>query len=237
MNAVESALYSAAELQLLRANPQGAVAALQKVLAAEPREELKNLTHLNLGEIYRRHARDAANATKQYLLVAGPDRHRARHYLLILLADAGKAADAAAIVEDLVKASKEKGEKLAILHSLAAFYKQCKMPDQALAVYERIGTEFTAKDVEQMRQAAVREVEAALRKIVELRHNDRGDDAERLEQQVHARARELLLARRWDELKAFQEAADKGFARLEEALKEREREGEQPPPKGKEGEF
>jgi predicted negative regulator of RcsB-dependent stress response len=215
MNAIESALYSAAEIHLQRNNPKSAIESLQKVLDAKAAEELLDLTHLNLGEVYRRRLSDAANAAKHYRLVGGPHRHYARHYLLRMLAEAGQAKEAGAYVEELVTKSPEKGEKLALLHRLAGIYKQSKMPDEALAIYQRIAAEFTPKDIETMRQAAVAEVEAAIKRIRKLRRADQGDEAERAEEKIHARARDLELAQRWDELKAFQDAADKGFRILE----------------------
>lgn len=227
MNAIESAHYSAAELHLQRNNPKGAIAVLQKLLAAKPRDEIKNLTYLNLAEVYRRRLHDTTNAAKHYQLVAGPRRHRARHYMLRMLVEGGKTKEAASAIEDFIKKSTQKGEKLALLHRLAALYKRHEMPDQALAVYGRITAAYTAKDIEVMREAAIREVKNAILTIIELRENDQWEHAERVERQIHFRARELMLAKRWDELKAFQQAAEKGFMALERHERERDEEEEE----------
>ncbi|NQT52471.1 hypothetical protein HQ576_10490 [bacterium] len=215
MNAVESARYSAAEIQLQRGNATAAVAALQKVLAAKPRDELLHLTHFNLAEVHRRRLDDSANATKHYRLVGGHHRHRARYYMLRMLVEAGNIKEAAALLEDAIKKATEKGETLALLHRLATLYKHRQMADQALAIYQRIAKEFTDADVEKMRKAAIEQVQTAVQRITQLRERDEWEEAERLERGIHLRARELLLGGRWDELRAYQRAAEKGFRALE----------------------
>ena len=244
MDAIASAHCAIAEIQLNRRNPRGAVAALEKLLAGKPDEELRNVTHLNLAEIHRRHLNDAAGAAKHYGQVRGVYRHLARHYLLAMLVAGGKAAEAAKHLEGLVAKAHEKGEKLALLHRLASLYRRLEMPDQALKTYERITREFTAADLKQLREDAANEAEAMIERMQELFEADRGEEGERLERKIHRRARDLRLAGRQDEAQAFRAVMDRRFRELEEEeRKEREREGprekrEEPGERGaKPGEF
>jgi len=229
MNALESAHCSIAELHLQRGNPKAAIQALNKILAATEDPQIRNVTHLNLAEVYHRRLNDSAKAIKHYHQVGGPLRHRARYRMLAVLAEKGKPDEAAQLVAKFVGDAKEKGERLALLHRLAVLYKQSYMPDQALATYQRITKEFTPDDIKQMRQAMVRQVNTAVQQITALRERDQWEAAERLERQLHGQAHELRLANRWDELRAFHRALEKGHARLrahQDELERREEERE-----------
>lgn len=243
MDGVDSARYSIAELKLQKGDAKGAVAALQETAANTANAEVRSLTFLNLGELHRRHLNDADGAIKHYLQVTGVRRHLARYCLLRMCDEMGKADAAGKAVEAILPTITEKGEKLALLHQLAALYKRLNVPDQALATYERIAKEFTPADAKEMRDAARREVQEAIDKMIALRQRDRdGDDeaAEQIEERLEARRRELRLARRMDELTVFEEALEQGEAKLRKAEEEREqrerREEEKEAPK-KEGEL
>jgi hypothetical protein len=229
MNALESARYSAAELHLQQDAPQKAIAVLAKLLDDKVHPELAHLTRFNLAEIYRRRLQDVARAAEQYRQVGGAHRHRARHYMLQMLVDAGRPEDAAKAAVDWVTEATEKGEKLGFLHRLAALYKRAEMPDKALAVYERIAKDFTPDDIKAMQKARAQEAMDTFQRIIQLHQRDRWDLAERLERDLHRRAQELRLANRWDELRAFRAAMEEGFRKLErheEEMERREREEE-----------
>jgi hypothetical protein len=223
MNAIESARYSAAELHLQQDAPDQATAVLKKLLDGEVRPELAHLTRFNLAEIYRRRLQDVARAAEQYRQVGGQYRHRARHYMLQMLVEAGRPEEAAKAAADWLAKAKDKGERLGLLHRLAALYKRADMPQKALDVYERIAKEFTAADIQAMQKARAREVQETFQRMVELRKRDRWDLAERLERGLHRRARELMLANRWDEFRAFRAAMEQGFQKLERHEEEMER--------------
>jgi len=214
MNAVESAHYSIAELHLQRGNAQAAAADLQKLLEANPSPELRTVTQFNLGELYRRRLNDATSAVKHYRQVEGELRPQALHYMLAALSETGKPEQAAKLLEELAAGAKEKGEQLALLHRLARLYRQFKMEDQALAVYQRITKEFTPADIQQICDAVVREANDTIQKIAALRQKEEDEAADRLEEQLHRRARSLRLTQRWDELKAFNDAVNKGLEKL-----------------------
>lgn len=222
MNAIEAAQYSIAEIHLRQGRTKQAIAQLEKVLATAPSEDLKSLTHLNLGEVYRRQVEDAAKASEHYKKVAGPLRHRARAFMVAMLAETGKADQAAQVTEQLIANAKEKGEKLALLQRLAALYERAKLPDKALAVYQRIVADFTQEDIQQMRQAAVREVQETMERMNQLRMEQNWEEAERLGQKLGRRGQELRAAGRRDELTAFQQALNRARRQLFQA-------GPQPP--------
>ena len=223
MNALESARYSLAELQLERAEPKRALAELTTVLATTQSADVRHLTHLNLGQIHRLWLHDDAKAIEHFRQVGGPLRHRARHYTLALLEDAGKPAAAAKLLEQLIADAKEKGEKLALLHRLAVLYKRAYRADEALAVYQRITKEFAPADLQQMRLDIERTVEAAFVRMMALHDQGRGHDAEQLGRRLERRADDLRLAGRWDEQEAFRKAMHKGFRQMDEFRERRER--------------
>jgi tetratricopeptide (TPR) repeat protein len=206
MTPLDSARYSIAELLLRRGEPKEAIATLAKALDAAS-EDLKALTHLNLAEVYRRVLDDAPKAIEHYQKVEGALRPRAQLFLLALLAETGKADEAAKQLEGLIQAATEKGEKLALLQRLAALHEKARMLDKALAAYERILKEFTPQDIEAMRQAASAEARGTVQKMDAARRNGDGQEVERLERGLRRRAEDLRTAGRWEELRAFEQAA------------------------------
>jgi tetratricopeptide (TPR) repeat protein len=223
LNAIESAHYSVAELRLESAQPKAALAELGRVLATAESDEVRNLTHLNLGQIYRLSLNDAAKAMEHFDRVAGPLRHKARNYELAMLEEKGEHDEAAKLLEKQIAETKEQGEKLALLHRLAALYRRQRLTEKALAAYQRITTEFTPRVVEQMRQALQAEVDASFRRLRDLQAQGAGHEAEQVMRGIHRRAEELRLAGRWDEARAYQQAMQKGFMALQEFHRERER--------------
>ncbi len=217
MDALESARYSIAELKLQRGDAKAAVADLLAVLEATKREELRDITNVNLGELQGRWLRDHDAATKHYQAVTGILRHAAHRRLIALLARAGKADAAAQVTDAQMAKANEKGEKLALLHRLALVFRRHNLPDRALAVYDRITKEFTPDDLRQMREAAEREVAAAIEKVRRLQAAEREAEAEKvMEFLSERRPAELRAAGRWDELAAFEIARDEGLAKLEQ---------------------
>lgn len=231
MDGLESARYSIAELKLQRGDVKAAIADLLGILETTKREELRDVTNLNLGELHGRWLRDHEAATRHYQAVSGILRHAAHRRLLALLARAGKADEAAKATDAQIAKANEKGEKLALLHRLALAFRRHNLPDRALAIYDRITKEFTPEDLRQMREAAEREVAAAIEKIRRLQAAEREEEVERvLDFLNNRRPQELRAAGRWDELAAFEKARDDGLARLEQ-------QGEEPPEPPKKAEF
>ena len=222
MDAIESAQYAIAEIQLQQRNPRAAVAALEKVLKGEAGEELAGVTHFNLGEICRRQG-DLEGAAKQYLAVRGHYRHHARRYLVAMLADRGNATGAAKHLEALLAKTQQKGEKLALLQQLAALYRRAGSPDLAVKTYERITKEFTPADLKALREAAAAEAKAMVDRMRDLMAAERGDEIERQERQIHMRMRDLRLGGRTDELRAFEATARRAFRDFEQRERDADR--------------
>jgi tetratricopeptide (TPR) repeat protein len=213
MDGLESAQYSVAEMLLQKGDVNGAVAALQEIAAKAKGEDVRDTTYYNLGEIYRRRLNDMESAAKNYRQVTGSLRHRASKQLLNMLADAGKVDDAGKATDELVARAKEKGEKLALLHRLAIVYKRHKMPDKALAVYQRITKEFTPEEMKQIIAATELEVKTTFRKMRNLQREGGGQEMMRLQEQMQRRPQELRAAGRWDEFNAYQKALQRGWQR------------------------
>jgi tetratricopeptide (TPR) repeat protein len=222
LNAVESAHYSIAELRLERGEADAALAELVHVLAAAS-DDVRHLTHLNLGQIYRLNLNDAAKAAEHFDQVEGPLGHRARSCKLAMLEEQGRHDEAAKLLEKQIAETKEPGEKLALLHRLAALYRRQRLADKALATYRRITTEFTPEAVERMHQALQAEVDASFKRLRDLQMQGAGHEAEQVMQGIHRRAEELRFAGRWDEARAWRQAMEKGFRALQEFHRERER--------------
>jgi len=238
LNAVESAHYSIAELRLERSEPEAALAELVHVLAAAESDDVRHLTHLNLGQIYRLSLNDAAKATEHFDRVAGPLRHKASNYKLAMLEEMGKHAEAATLLDKQIAETKEQGEKLALLHRLAALCRRQRLTEKALAAYKRITTEFTPEAVAAMHQAHQAEVAASFRRLLDLQAQGAGDEAEQVMRGLHRRAEALRFAGRWDEARAYQQAMHKGFRAMQKLHRERERQererrgGGEPRPQG-----
>jgi len=227
VNALESARYSAAELHLQLGDPKAAIAELTKVLAEAQNQVVSDLTHFNLAEVHRRRLNDTDSAVKHYRLVGGDLSDRARRFMVAMLAERGKPDEAAKLLEADIAAAKEKGEKLVLLHRLAALYCGSNLLENALAIYQRITKEFTPDDLKQMREAAAKEASAAIDQMIAFRDQGRGDEMERFQRRLDRRARQLRGAGRWDEFRAFMQAMQQGHQRLrqhEEQLELRERE-------------
>ena len=222
MDAIESAQYAIAEIQLQQRNARAAVAALGKVLEGQPEQELASVTHFNLGEVLRREG-DLEGAAKQYLDVQGHYRHHARHCLIAMLADRGNATAAAKHLEALAAKAEQKGEKLALLQQLAALYRKAGSPDLALTTYERITREFTPADLKALREEAAAEANAMVGRMRDLMAAERGDEIERQERQIHMRMRDLRLGGRRDELRAFEAIVDRAFRELEQRERDEDR--------------
>lgn len=236
MNALESAQYSATELQLEKSDPKAAVATLEALLAANPGDDLRDTTQFNLAEIFRRRLHDAEGAAAHYRQVAGALRASAAERLLAMLAETGKADEVAKAAEELLAKAEEKGEKLALLHRLALIYRHNSLPDRALAVYQRITKEFTPDDLKQILAAIEREAAATIEKLQAAAREGDPETAEALHRRLRdARPRQLREAGRWDELFAYERARNKGFQRFEREERgrqaaERERQGAEPEP-------
>ena len=224
MDAVAAAHYNIAEIQLGRGDAKAAAAALGKVLQGEPGEELASITHFNLAEIARRHLKDSDLAAKHYALVKGAYRYHALHYLLGSLIEAGRGAEAAQIVEKLVAQSQETGEKLALLQRLAALYRRAGKADEALKTYERITQDFKPADLKGLRDAAAEQAEALVGRLRALAEAEPGPEVQRLERQIHLRARELRLAGRAEEFEAFRTALERQFREFHEQREAHDRE-------------
>jgi len=224
MDAIATARYNIAEIQLARGDAKAAAAALEKVLQGEPGEELASITHFNLAEIARRHLKDSDLAAKHYALVKGAYRYHALHYLLGSLIEAGRGAEAAQLVEKLVAESQETGEKLALLQRLASLYRRADMADEALKTYERITQDFKPADVRGLRDAAAEQAEELVGRMRALAEAERGHEVQRLERQIHQRARELRLAGRTEEFEAFRTTLERQFREFHEQREAHERE-------------
>jgi len=229
MTALDSAAYSIAEIHLRRDEPKESVAALTRVLAAADDAELKGLTHFNLAEIHRRQFDDSGAAAAEYQKVDGSLQPRAQLFLFGLLAETGKADEAAKKTEELLQAAQEKGEKLALLQRLAGLYEKAKMLDKAIAVYQRILKDFTPADLEAMRQAAVTEAREGVQKMDAARRNGDPEELGRLERQLRRRADDLRLAGRLDELRAYERTARSLMQQLFRPGPPQPGEGPQPP--------
>jgi len=224
MDAIAAARYNIAEIQLARGDAKAAAAALEKVLEGQPGRELASTTHFNLGEIARRHLKDSDLAAKHYAMVRGAYRYHALHYLLGSLIEAGRGAEAAQIVEKLVAESQETGEKLALLQRLAALYRRADMADEALKTYERITRDFKPADLKGLRDAAAEQAEELVGRMRALAEAQRGPEVQRLERQIHQRARELRLAGRTEEFEAFRTTLERHFREFDEQREAHERE-------------
>jgi tetratricopeptide (TPR) repeat protein len=232
MNGLESAQYSAAELLLQRGDIKGAIAAVENVLAKTESEPLRDVTHFNLAKLNRRIG-NLTETAKHYREVKGPLRYAASKRLLDLLTQAGRPDEAEKITDEFLAKAKQKGEKLAGLHRLAQTFQHRKMPDRALAVYQRIAKEFTPEDMKQMLRDIEKEVDTTLDRIRKQEPGNPREEDEKIRKYRQDRTEELQAAGRWDEVTALEKAVERACRRLEQQreqdMKEPKAEPKEPP--------
>ena len=217
MNAIESAHYAVAEIYLRRGDHGKCVARLQEVVdgAGKRQDEPVWVTHLNIANVCRKRLGDMQRAIKEYKLVKGAWAAFAERQLLGTLEEMGKLDEAVKILEGQYKTAKEKGEKLALLRRIAELYLRNNEEEKAIATYDRIAKEFTAKDLEEMKQAAVEFVKKTADKIAALREEGKHEEAERLTIELRRRLGTLRAQGRTDEVQVMERAMRQAMEKIE----------------------
>jgi len=237
MNALESARYSIAELLLRRGEPKSAIAELDKVLASTDDPLLRDITNINTARIYREWLYDHEAALAHLRKVTGPLAPHARRAKVDFAANKPDPEAAAAVLHEHVAQARERGEKLALLHRLAALYVRANMPLKAIETYRKIVEEFPPEAIAQICQQARQRVAAVFDQMMALHRAGREEEAEALEERLDQMGEGLGQAARWDELRAHREAVRAGFQRLRQFFERLEREEEREEQPRRQGEL
>ena len=230
MDALDSAHYAAAEIHLARSDYAKCLERLDKVLASfdDRQDETAWVTHLNIANICRRRTGDMQRAIREYKLVQGIWAGFAQRELLRTLEEMGQLDEAVNLLVGQYDAAKEKGERLALLQRVAELYERNEEMEKAIAVYDRITTEFTRADIEALKKAAAQYVSDNVEAVVALREAGRFEEAQRLIGETHRRLATLRSQGRQDEARAMEAVLPQAIEKLER-WERAHREGEQNP--------
>jgi len=232
LDAIQASYYEIAEIHLKQGRAARAVEALKRFLqrAAKPDTDVAWLTHYNLALIYRHHTADTASVIAELEQVKGPLEVRARRDLLEVLRQAGRVGEAADLIKEWINAAKQKGQRLALMQRLAALYRRAGELDEALAIHQKITTEFTPADLRAIRAEAAASVKQRIDEAMRLQAAGEWDRVERTLQALHRWVGRLRGQGRLDEFRAAERALREGMRRFEAAERERhERRGRDEP--------
>lgn len=242
LNAIESAHYAVAEIYLRRQDHAKCAERLRKVVeeAGERQDEAVWISHLNIANVCRRHLGDMQRALKEYKLVKGGWAAYAERELLGTYEEMGKLEDAIKILDGQYKAAAEKGEKLALLRRIAELYLRNDEEGKAIAAYDRIAKEFSAKDIVEMKKSAAEFVKKNADKVIALHEVGKHDEAERLTMETRRRLGTLKAQGRTDEAESMEKAMRAAMERIEQWHRERrgrdrrdDRDDDRPPPEAR----
>lgn len=217
MNAVDAAHYSVAEIHLRGGKHQECLKRLQKVIAeaGDEKNDTVWVTHLNCGNIYRHHIGNMQEAIREYKLVQGLWGGFAQRQLLRTYEEMDRLDEAVKLLTDELNAAAEPGAKLVLLRRIAELYERNDEPEKAIRYYDQITREFTRKQIAEMVKAAVDSVEKQVDRIVQLRREERFEEAERIVRAMHQRMAALRAQGRHAEADGMERARDAAHKRLE----------------------
>jgi len=236
LDALQASYYEIAEIRLKQGRPKEAVEALKRLLqrAAKPDSDVAALTHYNLALIYRYHTADTASLIAELKQVKGPLEARARRDLLEVLRRDGRLGEAADLIKEWINAAKEKGHRLVLMQRLAALYRRAGQLDEALAIHQKITTEFSPADLRAIRAEAAAYVQQRIDEAMRLQAAGEWDRVERTMAALHRWVGRLRGQGRLDEFRAAERALREGMRRFEAAERERHERRERDEPRGPE---
>jgi tetratricopeptide (TPR) repeat protein len=220
---LEEARFSLAQLQVKAGRGAQAVKTLEALAAATKDPDVKSAALYDVGRVYRHALRDTKSAAEAFRKVTGRFRHQAQRDLLRMYRQAGQSGNAIEFLQSAAAATKDKGEKLALLRQLAELCKKEGRLEDAMAAYRQITEQFTEKDVQGLREGAGKRVRDAFAEARQLQERERWPEADRRIQRVRIWMGQLAAAGRLDEFRAAERELHQAWRELEE----RERREEQ----------
>ncbi|MBM4048320.1 MAG: tetratricopeptide repeat protein [Planctomycetes bacterium] len=230
LNPIDDAQFAMAEIHMEREAYDRALTALERVAEKSPDKLAVSAAYLNIGEIYRRHIRDAQKAVDAFRKVTGELSKEALKRIVQTYEDAGDAAGMAKALDEMLAQTGDKRQKADILRRIAETQRRAGDHDGALATLQRIAETVTYEDIAEMEKQEGKErgegdmsrmMEGELGKLRKLRQLGRHGEAEdvrraargRLEERIRhleetGQAENAERARKW--LKALNE--DRGDA-------------------------
>ena len=225
-NALEDAGFSLAQLQVKAERGEKALETLQKLAASTKSDDVKSAATYNIGKVYWVVLSNKKSAAEAFTKVTGRFAHRARRDLLRMYQEGGQAGKAIEYLQAAVNATKNKGEKLALLQQLAQLCKQAGKTEDAIAAYRQITENFTQDDIVEMRKVAAKRVRTVFDKCLELQRADRWREAEKLLHKTKLWLGQLAEAGRQDEFQAAREEMHQGWQRIEQQERKQHAKGE-----------
>ena len=220
-NTLEDASFSLAQLEVNADRGKEAIETLTKLADSTKSADVKSAALYDIGKVHRVVLGDVKSAGEAFLKVTGRFAVRAKREMLRMYQEAGQGAKAVQFLQAAIAKTKDKGEKLGLLRRLAELCKKAGKTEDAIAAYRQITQEFTTKDLDELKGAAVKRVRKAFERSVGLQAKEQWREAEAIMRETRIWIGQFAEAGRLDEFRAAQQELEKGWRRARE--KERER--------------
>lgn len=236
LNVAQDARYTLAGIYLRRDEFAKAVAKLRQAIAAEPRpNEVVWVSHYNIARILRHEMKQNEKALAEYLKVEGNLRALARFEAEEMLRKEKQYARLAQTMEKRLAASKDEGERLALMIRLGKLYQKTGQGDKGIEMLERVAAEATPEKLKAMKAKAIARVKQDSARIRRLRSKNRHRDADKVEGDLWREVARLHLQGRGEEAHAMgeaMEAMEREMRKWDERREREEREREKKEGKG-----
>jgi len=211
-NVLERTQFTIAQLEAMADHGDKAIEVLEKLGAASSDAEVKSAVQLDAARVYQRRLKDPDRAAEAFKKVTGRYAVMAQRDLVKMWQQTGQTGKAIEYLQATIAQTKDRGEKLGLLQRLGKLCQDHNRTEDALAAFRQIAEEFTAKDIEDLKAAAVKKVDAVYENAWELYRQDRAREVQEEVRKLRIWALQLDQAGRDDEAKAAAEEMD--IARL-----------------------
>ena len=201
-NVLDRTQFAIAQLEAMAARGNKAIEVLEKLGAAASDAEVKSAVQFDVAIVYQRRMKDPDRAAEAFKKVTGRYAVMARRDLVRMWQEAGQTGKAIEYLRATIAQTKDKGEKLGLLLRLSKLCQDQNRTEDVLAADRQIAEEFTAKDIEDLKAAAVKKVDAVYENAWELHKQGRAREWPEEVRKLRIWALQLDQAGRADEAKA-----------------------------------
>jgi len=137
LNPTDAALQTIAEIRIKAQQFDKALEALER-MAKSPEEAAQDAAHFNIATLCRRSLGDTDRAIQEYRKVTGDLAPRAWKEIREVCEEMGEYEQGIALLEEILKATEDKADKIKLLHLIAEGWGTHQQPDKSAAALERI---------------------------------------------------------------------------------------------------
>lgn len=201
LNLLDEAQFAMAEIHVEREAYDRAVTALEGITEKSPDKFAVSAAYLNIGEIYRRHIRDAQKAVEAFRKVTGELSKEALRCIVQTYEEAGDAAGMAKALDEMLAQTEDKRQKVNILRRIAESQRRAGDHDGALSTLRRLTGTITYDDVAEMEKREAKErgegdlgmmMDGEMGRLRKLRQQGRHGEAEEVRRAARGRIEERI---------------------------------------------